>query len=130
MLQPAVDIVEIVPLDDALLIEARIRPQDVAFIHPGQKASIKLSAYDYSVYGDLEGVVERIGADTQADERGNPYYRVILRTDESGLTRNGRELEIIPGMVASVDIQTGSKTVWDYVMKPILKIRDQALRER
>ncbi|MFN0262804.1 HlyD family type I secretion periplasmic adaptor subunit [Tepidamorphus sp. 3E244] len=130
VVQPAVDIVEIVPLDDALLVEAQIRPQDVAFIHPGQDASIKLTAYDYSVYGDLAGKVERIGADTQSDERGNTFYRVILKTDENGLTRNGRQLEIIPGMVASVDIQTGSKTVWDYVMKPVLKIRDEALRER
>ncbi|MEZ5877822.1 MAG: HlyD family type I secretion periplasmic adaptor subunit [Tepidamorphaceae bacterium] len=130
VVQPAVDIVEIVPLDDALLIEARIRPQDVAFIHPGQDASIKLTAYDYSVYGDLAGKVERIGADTQTDDRGNPFYRVILRTDEGGITRNGHKLDIIPGMVASVDIQTGSKTVWDYVMKPVLKIRNEALRER
>ncbi|WP_292963509.1 HlyD family type I secretion periplasmic adaptor subunit [Nitrobacter sp.] len=130
VVQPAVDIVEIVPLDDALLIEARIRPQDVAFIHPGQDASIKLTAYDYSVYGDLAGKVERIGADTQSDDRGNPFYRVILRTDEGGLTRNGKQLDIIPGMVASVDIQTGSKTVWNYIMKPVLKIRNEALRER
>ena len=121
---------EIVPLDDALLIEARIRPQDVAFIHPDQDASIKLTAYDYSVYGDLAGKVERIGADTQTDDRGNPFYRVILRTDEGGVTRSGRKLDIIPGMVATVDIQTGSKTVWDYVMKPVLKIRNEALRER
>ncbi|MCB1474144.1 MAG: HlyD family type I secretion periplasmic adaptor subunit [Rhodobiaceae bacterium] len=130
VLQPAVDIVEIVPLDDALLIEARIRPQDVAFIHPEQAASIRLTAYDYSVYGDLAGRVERIGADTQTDERGNPFYRVILRTEDGGRTRNGRELEIIPGMVATVAIQTGSKTVWDYLMKPVLKIRNEALRER
>ncbi len=130
VVQPAVDIVEIVPLDDTLLIEARIRPQDVAFIRPDQEASVKLTAYDYTVYGDLAGRVERISADTSLDERGDAYYRVMVRTGEAGLVHNGRTLEIIPGMVASVDIQTGRKTVLDYVMKPVLKVRDEALRER
>ena len=130
VVQPAVDIVEIVPLDDTLLVEARIRPQDVAFIRPDQAASVKLTAYDYTVYGDLAGHVERISADTSRDERGDAYYRVTVRTDEGGLTHNGRALEIIPGMVATVDIQTGRKTVLDYVMKPVLKVRNEALRER
>ena len=130
VVRPSEDIVEIVPLDDSLLIEAKIRPQDVAFVRPDQKAAIKLTAYDYAIYGQLDGRVERISADTIADERSETFYRVILRTDRNYLEKDGGRLPIIPGMVARVDIQTGEKTVLDYLLKPILKVRHEALRER
>ena len=130
VVRPAVDIVEITPLDDTLLIEARIRPQDVAFIRPGQAASIKLTAYDFLVYGDIGGTVERISADTIEDEQGNTFYRVIVGTEAGGLTRSGETIEILPGMVATVDILTGQKTVLDYLMKPVLRVGSEALRER
>ncbi|MEM8971380.1 MAG: HlyD family type I secretion periplasmic adaptor subunit [Pseudomonadota bacterium] len=123
-------VAEIVPLGDALLIEAQIRPQDVAFIRPGQAASVKLTAYDYLVYGALDGKVERIGADTLTDAQGQPYYRVIVRTDKGFLQVGGKRLPAIPGMVASVDIQTGAKTVLEYLLKPIRRVRDEAFRER
>jgi adhesin transport system membrane fusion protein len=130
VVRPSEDIVEIVPLDDSLLIEAKIRPQDVAFVRPDQKAAIKLTAYDYAIYGQLDARVERISADTIADERSETFYRVILRTDRNYLEKDGGRLPIIPGMVARVDIQTGEKTVLDYLLKPILKVRHEALRER
>ena len=130
VVQPGQDLIEIVPLDDTLLIEANVRPQDVAFIRPDQDASIKLSAYDYLVYGALEGRVERISADTISDDRGETFYRVIVRTDRSHIRQDKKELPIIPGMVATVDIQTGEKTVFDYLMKPIRRVRNEALRER
>ncbi|TYC56435.1 HlyD family type I secretion periplasmic adaptor subunit [Rhodobacterales bacterium] len=130
VVQPAADLVEIVPLEDSLLIEAQIRPQDVAFLHPGQKAQVKITAYDFSIYGGLEGNLERIGADTTEDEEGNRFFRVMIRTDKNFLGTDTDPLPIIPGMVASVDILTGEKTVLDYILKPIKKVRDQALRER
>ena len=130
VVQPGQSIFEIVPIDDALLIEARIRPQDVAFIRPDQPASVKLTAYDFQVYGALAGRVERISADTIADEEGETFYRVIVRTDQNHLSEGGRQLPIIPGMVATVDIQTGEKTVLDYLLNPIVRVRHEAFRER
>ncbi|MEL7525327.1 MAG: HlyD family type I secretion periplasmic adaptor subunit [Pseudomonadota bacterium] len=130
VVQPAADLVEIVPLEDTLLIEARIRPKDVAFLHPGQKAQVKITAYDFSVYGGLEGSLERISADTTEDEEGNRFFRVMIRTDKNYLGSDTEPLPIIPGMVASIDILTGEKTVLDYILKPIKKVRDEALRER
>ncbi len=130
VVQPAADLVEIVPLEDTLLIEARIRPKDVAFLHPGQKAQVKITAYDFSVYGGLEGSLERISADTTEDEEGNRFFRVMIRTDKNYLGSDTEPLPIIPGMVASIDILTGQKTVLDYILKPIKKVRDEALRER
>jgi adhesin transport system membrane fusion protein len=121
-------IVEIVPLDDKLLIETRIRPQDVAFIQPGAKASIRLSAYDYTKYGTLSGVVERIGADTITDENRETFYQVIVSTD-SEESKIPDEMRVIPGMIATVDVSNGERTVLEYLLKPILKIRDHALRE-
>ncbi|MFT5509804.1 MAG: adhesin transport system membrane fusion protein [Hyphomicrobiaceae bacterium] len=123
-------VAEIVPLGGALLIETQVRPQDVAFIHRGQSASVKLTAYDYLVYGALKGTVERIGADTLSDAQGQPYYRVIVRTEKAYLESGNEHLPAIPGMVASVDIQTGSKTVLEYLLKPIRRVRNEALRER
>ncbi len=130
VVQPGKDIIEIVPLDDTLLIEAQVRPQDVAFIRPDEKASVKLTAYDYLIYGALEGKIERISADTITDERGERMYRVIVRTKQNHLKTVKGNLPIIPGMVATVDIQTGEKTVLDYLLKPIRRGQKEALRER
>jgi adhesin transport system membrane fusion protein len=130
VVQPGQDLIEIVPLDDKLLIEANVRPQDVAFIRPEQEASVKLTAYDYLIYGALEGKVERISADTISGDQGETFYRVIVRTDRTHIRQEAEELPIIPGMVATVDIQTGRKTVFDYLMKPIRRVRNEALRER
>ena len=123
-------LVEIVPYDDTLLIEARIRPQDVAFIRPDQEASVKLTAYDYSIYGTLDGKVERISADTTVDDQGEAFYRIVVRTGENVVLFNGEAVPILPGMVATVDVRTGRKTVLDYLLKPIRKARHEALRER
>ena len=130
VVRPGESIVEIVPLDDNLLVEARVRPQDVAFIRPGQAASVKVTAYNYTVYGDLPAKVERIGADTIPDEKGNPYYRVILRTDRNYLGSQSDALPIIPGMIVTADIQTGRKSVLDYLLRPIQIVRQEAMRER
>ncbi len=124
------DIVEIVPLDDTLIVEAKIRPSDRAFLRSGQKATIKVTAYDFSIYGGLEGKLERISASTIKDEEGESFYRVYLRTADNKIISKGKELEIIPGMTANVEILTGKKTVMDYLLKPILKARDSALREK
>ncbi|WP_421781268.1 HlyD family type I secretion periplasmic adaptor subunit [Kiloniella litopenaei] len=130
VIRPGEDIVEIVPLDDTLLVEAQIRPSDRAFLRSGQKATIKVTAYDFSIYGGLEGKLERISASTIKDEEGESFYRVYLRTDDNKIVSKGKELEIIPGMTANVEILTGKKTVMDYLLKPILKARDSALREK
>ena len=133
------DIMEIVPIDDTLLVQAYIRPQDVAFVHPGLHATVKLSAYDYAIYGGLDGTVTLISPDTLSDERrrselnldaNQSYYRVLVETTGSKLTdKNGKELRILPGMVATVDIQTGKKSVFQYLIKPITRMK-QALHER
>ena len=130
VIQPGSDLVEIVPLDDNLLVEARIRPQDIAFLHPGQEAMIKFTAYDYTIYGGLKGRLEQISADTITDEEGNSFYLIKLRTDKSHLGTVEKPLLIIPGMVASVDIITGKKSILSYLLKPIIRARAEALRER
>jgi len=130
VIKPGEPILEIVPLDDTLLFEVQIRPADIAFLYPGQKAKIKISAYDFSIYGGMEGVVEQISADTIIDERGDSYYKVKLRTETNAILHHGTQLPIISGMTASVDILTGKKSVLDYLMKPILKASQNALRER
>ena len=130
VVRPGESVVEIVPIEDSLLVEARVRPQDVAFIRPGQSASIKVTAYDYTVYGDLPGTVERIGADTIMDEEKKPYYRVILKTPRTHLGPAEEPLPIMPGMVVSADIQTGKKSVLDYLTRPIQSVRHEAFRER
>ena len=130
VVQPGMDIVELIPLDDSLLVEARIRPKDIAFIRPGQEASVKITAYDFTVYGALDGHVEQIGADTVQDEQGETFYLIRVRTDKNYLGTSEDPLPIIPGMVASVDILTGQKTVMDYILKPLRKMRESALRER
>ncbi|EAT15685.1 HlyD family type I secretion periplasmic adaptor subunit [Desulfuromonas acetoxidans] len=130
VIRPGEPILEVVPLDDALLVEAQIRPADIAFLYPGQPAKIKLTAYDFSIYGGLDGYVEQISADTIVNEHQESFYRVKLRTKEKALTYKGTQLPIIPGMTASVDILTGKKSVLSYLLKPILKAKQTALRER
>jgi adhesin transport system membrane fusion protein len=122
----------IVPLDEKLLVEARISPRDIAFIRPDQEALVKITAYDYSIYGGLNGKVAMISPDTIRDEvkQDQFYYRVYIRTESDKLNNNaGQEFNITPGMVATVDIRTGSKTVMDYLIKPFNKAKE-ALRER
>ncbi len=133
VITPGMDILEIVPLDDTLLIEAKIRPADIGFIHPGQKAMVKISAYDFSIYGGLPGKVEQISADTIIDEQDKQqesFYIIRVRTQKNYLGSKQKPLQIIPGMQATVDIITGRKTVMDYLLKPILKAKQRALRER
>jgi membrane fusion protein, adhesin transport system len=136
VVQPAANVMEIVPLDDTLLVEGRIRPQDIAFIRPKQDAVVKLTAYDSSVYGSLKGKVERISADAIIDEkaekteRQEAFYRVIVRTEKNHLGTEQTPLPIIPGMVATVEVLTGEKSVLDYLIKPARMLRDEALRER
>ncbi len=130
VVRPGESIMEIVPLDDTLLIEARVRPADVAFLHPGQKAVVKVSAYDFSIYGGLEGVLEQISADTIEDKRGDLFYQVKVRTPKTTITYRNEQLPIMPGMMTTVDILTGKKTVLDYMLKPILKAKQNALREK
>lgn len=130
VIQPGMDLVEIIPFEDQLLIEARVLPADIAFLFPGQEAKVKLTAYDFGVYGALEGRVESISPDTIVDERGQSYYRIRVRTDRSFLGTEAAPLEILPGMIAQVDILTGKKTVLEYLMKPVIKARENALRER
>jgi adhesin transport system membrane fusion protein len=130
VIQPGSDLVEIVPLGENLLVEARIRPQDIAFLHPGQEAMVKFTAYDYTIYGGLKAELEQIGADTVTDDDGNSFYVIKLRTNKSHLGSEASPLLIIPGMVASVDIITGKKSVLNYLLKPIIRARAEALRER
>lgn len=133
VIKPGESILDIVPLDDTLLIEARIRPSDVAFLHAGQKAMIKFSAYDFSIYGGLPATLEHISADTVEDPDGSrrePYYLIKLRTSRNSIAYKGQSLPIMAGMVVTVDILTGRKSVLDYILKPILKAKQNALRER
>jgi adhesin transport system membrane fusion protein len=130
VVKPGVDIVEIVPSGDTLLIEARVRPQDIAHLRPGLDAVVRVTAYDYATYGVLRGKLEHIGADTVQTERGETFYAVRVRTDRATLTRDGNDFPIMPGMVANVDILTGSKTVLTYLLKPLTRLQSEALRER
>jgi len=130
VIQPGNDLVEIVPLDDKLLVEAKIRPQDIAFLRPGQEATVKFTAYDYTIYGGLKGTLEQISPDTVTDKDGKSFYIIRLRTDKNHLGTDEKPLLIIPGMVASVDIITGKKTVMAYLLKPILRAKAEAFRER
>lgn len=124
------NVVEIVPLDEQLLVEAEIRPQDIAFISAGQDASVKVTAYDYTVYGDLPGSVRRISADTFEDEQGESFYRVTIQIEDNSIGSDSDPLPLIPGMVVTADILTGQKTVLQYLLNPITRARNEALRER
>lgn len=128
VVQPGKDMIEIVPLEDALLLEARVQPRDIAFLRPGQQAIVKFTAYDFSIYGGLEGTLEHIGADTVTDDKGNAFYTVRVRTNKPGF--GDANLPIIPGMVAEVDIITGKKSVLAYLLKPVLRAKNVAMTER
>lgn len=129
--QPGAVVAGIVPTSETLLVEARVSPRDVAFIRPDQKALIKVSAYDFSIFGGLDGKVQNITADSLVDQNtGEPYYQVRVSTDRSALERDGQSYSIIPGMISTVEIITGRKTILSYLLKPINKARDEALRER
>ncbi len=128
VIQPGMDIVEIVPTEDTLLVEAKIAPQDIAFLRPNLHAIVKFSAYDFTKYGGLDGVLEHISADTTQDEEGNSFYIVRVRTEKTNLGE-GLDLPIIPGMTASVDIITGKRSVLNYLLKPILSAKNNALKE-
>lgn len=132
VIKPGMDMAEIVPLDDTLLVEAKITPRDVAFLRPGQEAEVKFTAYDSSVYGGLKGKLERISADAIVDpnEKNATYFKIIVRTEKNYIEHYGKTLPIMPGMVASVDILTGRRTILDYMLKPIRKTTERAMRER
>ena len=129
VIQPGEDLIEIVPIDDALLIEAKIRPVDIGFLSPGQDVIVKFSAYDYAIYGGLKGNLEYISADTVVD-RDESYYLIKVRTDVNYIELGKERLEIIPGMTASVNIITGKKTVLDYLLKPVLRAKHNSMHER
>ena len=129
--QPGTVVAEVVPTSDTLLVEARISPNDIAFIRVGQPALVKITAFDFSIYGGLQGEVSNVSADSMFDEKSNEtYYLAQVKTDKSEIVRNGKSHAIIPGMVASVDIMTGRKTILQYLLKPINKARTEAMRER
>ena len=130
VIQPGMDLIEIVPLEDSLLIEAQIKPSDIAFLSPRQKAVVKFTAYDFTIYGGLEAELETISADSITDEKGNSYYLVRVRTTKNYLESKNGQMPIIPGMVANVDILTGKKTILTYLLKPVLRAKQMALRER
>ena len=130
VIQPGMDLMEIVPIEDSLLIEAKILPKDIAFLRPKLDAVIKLTAYDFAIYGGLKGTVEHISADTILDEKENSFYVIRVRTDASYTDKDNNPLPIIPGMTASVDVITGKKTVLDYLLKPIIRAKHNALREK
>ena len=126
--QPGQEVVEIVPTDDQLLVEARIAPQDIAFLHPGQPATIKLTAYDYAIYGGLQAELEHISADTITDDDGNTFYLVRVRSLENENVAD--RLQVIPGMTAQVDIVTGKRTVMQFMLKPVLRAWRDSMGER
>lgn len=127
VVQPGTELLEIVPTEDALLLEVRIQPKDVAFLRPGMKTMVRFTAYDFSIYGSLEGVVDHVGADTVTDDKGNSFYIVQVHTLKSSL---GKDLPLLPGMQAEVDILTGKKSILSYLLKPILRAHQRAMTER
>jgi membrane fusion protein, adhesin transport system len=134
VVRPGEEIMQIIPLGDELLVEARVSPRDIAEVRLGQDATVKLSAYDYTIYGSLKGRVQFVSADTFRDERsravdGDPHYKVTLAVDLTQLTDRQTNLEIRPGMQATVELQTGSKSILTYLTKPLYKSQE-ALRER
>ena len=130
VIKPGMNLMEIVPIEDSLLIEAKVRPENIGFIKPGLSAVVKLSAYDFAIFGGLHSTVETISADTILDKEGNSFFLVRVRTDKNYLGTKQAPLPVIPGMQATVDIITGKKTLLDYLLKPILKAQQNALRER
>lgn len=130
VIKPGDDLVEIVPTDDVLWIEVKIKPSDIAFVYPGQKAVVKFSAYDFAIYGSLEGEVVHISADTTLDKKENAFYTLHIKTKENHLGSAQKPLKIIPGMTVNVDILTGKKSVMDYILKPILRAKQYTFTER
>jgi adhesin transport system membrane fusion protein len=131
VVQPGSDLLEIVPLEDNLLVEARVKPRDIAFLRPGQETLVKITAYDFSIYGGFHAKLENISADSITDEKkSETYYLVRVRTTSSMPERHGQPLAIIPGMTATVHIHTGEKTFLQYLLKPIIKTKELAFRER
>ena len=130
VVQPGETIAEIVPSEDNLIVQASVRPSDIAFIYPGQEAIIKITAYDYTIYGTLKGYVQSISADSFENENGETFYRVRLKSDDKTIKHDGESLPIIPGMVAQVDIVTGKRTVLNYLLKPFKKTLSNAMTER
>jgi adhesin transport system membrane fusion protein len=130
VIQPGMDLIEIVPLEDTLLVEMKIKPSDIAFLHPGQKAMVMFTAYDFTIYGGLEGKVEHISADSITDETGESFYLVRVRTAQNHLGTDANPMPIIPGMVTTVDILTGKNTLLSYLLKPALRTQSLALKER
>ena len=129
VIRPGADLVEIVPTEKSLLIEVKIKPSDIAFIYVGQLAKVKFSAYDFAIFGSLDGEVESISADSFKDEKEMTYFKVRIKTAKSYLKRNNKKLKIMPGMTVDVDIITGKKTVLDYILKPILKTKQYSFSE-
>lgn len=133
VVKSGMDLIDIVPNSDIMLVEAKIDPKDIAFINPKQKAIVKITAYDFSIYGGLEGKIVEISADSIVDKdskEGKSYYKIVVKTEQNYLEKGGEKLPIIPGMIASVDIVTGEKTIMDFILKPILKIKQNSLHER
>lgn len=130
VVKPGEDLIEIVPTDDILWLEVKIKPSDIAFIFPGQKAIVKFSAYDFAIYGGLTGEVVHISADTIKDEKENSFYTIHIKTSKNYLGTDKKPLKIIPGMTVNVDIMTGKKSVMDYILKPILKAKQYTFTER
>lgn len=130
VIKPGANLVEIVPTNDKLYLEIKIKPKDIAFIHPGAEAMVKISAYDFSIHGGLKGKVVNISPDTTTDKKGNTFYLIHIETEKNHLGTEEHPLKIIPGMVASVDIVTGKKTVMQYILKPILKSKQYVFSEK
>ncbi|APW66209.1 secretion protein HylD [Poseidonibacter parvus] len=133
VIKSGMELIEIVPQSDILLIEAKIDPKDIAFINPQQKAIVKITAYDFAIYGGLDGQITEISADSiidKNDKNQKSYYKIVIKTKQNYLERNGQKLPIIPGMITSVDIITGKKSILDFILKPILKTKENALHER
>lgn len=133
VVKSGMDLIEIVPLSDVLLVEAKIDPKDIAFINPQQKAIVKITAYDFSIYGGLEGQIVEISADSIEDKNNKEqksYYKVVVKTEQNYLEKDKQKLPIIPGMITTVDIITGKKSILDFILKPILKTKANALHER
>ena len=129
VVRPGADLVEIVPSNDSLLVEVKVKPSDIAFIYKGQKAKVKFSAYNFSIYGALDGKVESISPDSIQDEKGVTYFKIRIKTNKNYLQRDKKRLKIIPGMTVNVDIITGKRTVLDYILKPILKTKQYSFSE-
>ena len=130
VVKPGDAIMEIVPTGDKLVIDGRLNPTDRGYVSEGQRAVVKIGTYDFLRYGSLEGKVILVGSDSSADEKGIPYFRVVVETDKTWLGKDEGELPITPGMDATIDIHTGKKSVMDYLVQPVLKLRSESFRER